>query len=54
MYVLKAIAERISNGELVKHEFYISAPTINECFEELVNYKSSSAMYIKVESLYIA
>lgn len=54
MYILKAIAERISNGELVKHEIYISAPTITECFEELVNYKSSSYLYIKVDSVYLA
>lgn len=40
MYILKAIAERISKGELVKHDIYITAQTIDECFEELVNYKS--------------
>lgn len=53
MYILKAIGERIINGELVKHDIYISAPTINECFEELVNYKGSSDWYIKVEGVYL-
>ena len=53
MYILKAIAERISNGELVKHEIYIMAPTITECFEELVNYKSSSDLRINVEEVYL-
>lgn len=54
MVILKAIAERIDNGELVEHEIYISAPTIDECFEELVKCKSSSALFIKVDSVYIA
>lgn len=54
MYILKAIAERVSNGELEKREIYINAPTINECFEELVKYKSSSDLYIKVDSVYLA
>lgn len=54
MYILKAIGERIINGELVKHDIYISALTINECFEELVKYKSSSDLYIKVDSVYLA
>lgn len=54
MYILKAIGEVISNGELVKHEIYINAATINECFEELVKYKSSSDLYIKVDSVYLA
>lgn len=54
MYILKAIAERISNGELVKHEIYIMAPTITECFEELVKYKSSSDLYIKVEEVLLS
>lgn len=53
MYILKATGERISNGELDKHELYITAKTINECFEELVKYKGTSDMYIKVESIYI-
>lgn len=53
MYILKAIGECISNGELEKREIYITAPTINECFEELVKYKSSSDMYIKVDSVYL-
>lgn len=53
MYILKAIAERVSNGELEKHELYITAPTINECFENLVKYKSSSDSYIKIESVYL-
>ena len=54
MYILKAIGERITNGELEKHELYIKAKTINECFEELVKYKSSSDLYIKVDSVYLA
>lgn len=54
MYILKAIGERIINGKLVEHDIYISAPTINECFEELVKYKSSSYLYIKVDSVYLA
>lgn len=54
MFILKAIGECIVNGELEKREIYISALTINECFEELVKYKSSSNLYIKVESVYLA
>ena len=53
MYILKAIGERIINGELVKQSIYISAKTINECFEELVKYKSSSDLYIKVDAVYL-
>lgn len=51
MFILKAIGEIISNGELEKHEIYITAPTINECFEELVKFKGTSDMYIKVDSV---
>ena len=54
MYILKAIGERIVNGELEEHEIYISGLTINECFVELVRYKSSSDLYIKVDSVYLA
>lgn len=54
MYVLKAIGERISNGKLEKCDIYITAPTINECFVELVKYKSSSDLYIKVDDVYLA
>ena len=53
MYILKAIGEIIINGEFVKREIYINAPTINECFEELVKYKSISDLYIKVDSVYL-
>ena len=53
MYILKAIAERVSNGELEVYKIRIKAPTIDECFEELVKYKSSSDSYIKVESVYL-
>lgn len=53
MYILKAIRECVSNGELEKHEIFITAPTINECFEELVKCKSSSDLYIKVDSVYL-
>ena len=53
MYILKATGERIINGEVVKHDIYISAQNINECFEELVKYKSSSDLYIKVDTVYM-
>lgn len=53
MYILKATGEIIINGELEKREIYITALTINECFEELVKYKSSSDLYIKVDSVYL-
>lgn len=53
MYILKAIGERIINGKLVKHDIFISATTINECFEELIKYKSSSDLYIKVDTVYL-
>lgn len=54
MFILKANGQRIDdNGELEKHVIYIEAPTIDECFEELVKYKSSSDLYIKVESVYL-
>lgn len=54
MYILKAIGERIIKGELESHEIYINASIINECFERLVKYKSSSDLYIKVESVILA
>ena len=53
MFVLKAIGERVIKGELEKHDIYISAPTINECFEALVKYKSSTDLYVKVEEVYL-
>lgn len=53
MYILKVIGECVSNGELEKYEIYITAKTIDECFEELVRYKSSSDWYIKVDSVYL-
>lgn len=53
MYILKAIGERVINGELEKREIYITAPTITDCFEELVKYKSSSDLYIKVDTVYL-
>lgn len=53
MYILKAIGECVINGELEKREIYISALTINECFEDLVKFKSSSDLYIKVDSVYL-
>lgn len=49
MFILKAIGEIIINEELETREIYIMAPTINECFEELVKYKDTSDMYIKVD-----
>lgn len=54
MYILKATGELIRNGELEMREIYIIASTINECFEDLVKYKSSSDLYIKVDSVYLA
>lgn len=53
MFILKAMGERVINGELEKHEIYISALTIEECFEELVKYKDSSELYITVEKVYL-
>lgn len=53
MFTLKAIGERVINGELEKREIYITAPTITDCFEELVKYKSSSDLFIKVDSVYL-
>lgn len=53
MYILKAIGECISNAELESREIYVSALTVDECFEELVRYKSSSDLYIKVDSIYL-
>lgn len=53
MYILKAIGELIINGELEKHELYITAPTISECFEKLVKCKGTSNMYIKVDGVYL-
>lgn len=53
MFILKANAQRVHNGELEKHDIYISAPTIEECFEELVKYKESSELYITVEKVYL-
>ena len=54
MYILKANGQRIDDkGELETHEIYITAPTIDECFEELVKYKNSSELYITVEKVYL-
>ena len=53
MCILKAIGEFISNDEFEKCELYITAPTINECFEKLVKYKGTSDMYIKVDGVYL-
>lgn len=53
MYILKATAQRVSKGKLEKHEIYITAPTIDECFEELVKYKESSELYISVDKVYL-
>ena len=53
MYVLKAIVERLSNGEFEFDMISIKAPTIDECFEELAKYKNSSYSYIKVDSVYL-
>lgn len=54
MFILKANGQRIDdNGELEKHEIYIDALTIEECFEELVKYKDASELYITVEKVYL-
>lgn len=53
MFILKATAQIVKNGKLEKREIYISAPTIDECFEELVKYKESSEVYISVEKVYL-
>lgn len=54
MFILKANEQRIDdNGELETHDIYISAPTIDECFEELVKYKDASELYITVEKVYL-
>lgn len=54
MFILIANGQRIDdNGELKKHEIYITAPTIDECFEELVKYKDSSESYITVDKVYL-
>jgi hypothetical protein len=53
MFILKVNGQRINdNEELEKHEIYITAPTIDECFEELVKYKDASELYITVEKVY--
>lgn len=53
MFILKATAQIVKNGKLEKREIYITAPTIDECFEELVKYKDSSELYITVEKVYL-
>ena len=54
MFTLKANGQRIDdNGELETHEIYITALTIDECFEELVKYKESSELYITVDTVYL-
>lgn len=53
MFILKAIAQIVTNGKLKKQDIYITAPTIDECFEELVKYKDSSELYITVEKVYL-
>lgn len=53
MFILKVIGQIVHNGVLKKQDIYISAPTIDECFEELVKYKESSELYISVEKIYL-
>lgn len=53
MFILKANGQIVKNGKLEKHDIYITAPTIEECFEELVKYKDSSELYITVEKVYL-
>lgn len=53
MFILKANGQIVTNGELKKQDIYITAPTIDECFEELVKYKDSSEFYITVEKVYL-
>lgn len=54
MFIIKANGQRINdNGELETHDIYITAPTVDECFEELVKCKDSSELYITVEKVYL-
>lgn len=54
MYILKLDGQRINDkGDFETREIYITAPTIEECFEELVKYKNSSELYITVEKVYL-
>lgn len=53
MFILKATGQRVKNGKLITDDIYISALTIEECFEELVKYKESSELYISVEKVYL-
>lgn len=53
MFILKATAQIVRKGKLKKQDIYISALTIDECFEELVKYKESSELYITVEKVYL-
>lgn len=53
MFILKATAQIVRKGKLEKHDIYITAPSIDECFEELVKYKVSSDLYIKVDTVYL-
>lgn len=52
MFILKATGQRVKNGKLITDDIYISALTIEECFVELVRYKVSSDLYIKVDTVY--
>lgn len=53
MFILKAIGQIVHSGKLKKQDIYITAPTVDECFEELVKYKESSELYITVERVYL-
>ena len=55
MFILKANVKRIDDkGELETHEIYITESTIDECFEELVKYKTQSELCITIEKVYLA
>lgn len=55
MFILKANGQCIDdNGDLETYDIYITAPTIDECFEGLVKYKDESELYITVEKVYLA
>lgn len=53
MFILKATGQIVIKGKLEEHDIYITAPTVDECFEELVKYKVSSDLYITVEKVYL-
>lgn len=51
MFILKANGQRIDDET---YEIYITELTIDECFEELVKYKTQSELCITIEKVYLA